>query len=78
MHLSAAIPGGWGVNPVDIRGNSAGLCRQCLARDGGIGPLLQDTRGKTLGICNIAAILKMKDPDRGNGFQNGDGENKKL
>ena len=40
----------------------------------------QDTRGKTRGICNIAAILKMKDPDRGdwvlplNGFQNGDGE----
>ena len=24
----------------------------------------QDTRGKTHGICNIAAILKTKDPDR--------------
>ena len=24
----------------------------------------QDTRGKTCGICNIAAILKMEDPDR--------------
>ena len=38
----------------------------------------QDTRGKTRGICNIAAILKMKDPDLGNGFQNGVGEIKKL
>ena len=38
----------------------------------------QDTRGETREICNMAAILKMKDPDRGNGFQNGDGENKKI
>ena len=40
MHLSAAIPG---VDPWDIRGKSAGFvefCSQCLARDGGIGPLL--------------------------------------
>ena len=40
MDLSAAIPG---VDPFDIRGNSAGFvefCSQCLARDGGIGPLL--------------------------------------
>ena len=32
----------------------------------------------TRGICYIAAILKMKDPDLGNGFQNGFGEIKKL
>ena len=40
MHLSAAIQGG---DPGDMRGNSAGFadfCRQCLARDGGIGLLL--------------------------------------
>ena len=40
MHLSAAIPGGW---PRVRTGNSAGFadfCRQFLARDGGIGPLL--------------------------------------
>ena len=40
MDLSAAIPG---VDPWDIRGNSAGFvefCSQCLARDGSIGPLL--------------------------------------
>ena len=74
MHLSAAIPGG-GIDPGDIRGksgNSAGFADfsdQFLAWDGGIGLLLhstrQDTRGKTGGICNIAAILKIKDPDRG-------------
>ena len=69
MHLSAAIPGDW--SP-DTRRNSTGLtdfCRQFLARDGGIGPLLH-FRGKVhwerpgRGICNMAAILKMKDPDR--------------
>ena len=52
MHLSAATPGDWSR---DIRRNSTGLtdfCRQFLARDGGIG------------LCYIAAILKMKDPDR--------------
>ena len=27
--------------------------------------LRQDTQGKTRGICNIATILKMKDPDHG-------------
>ena len=40
MHLSEAMPG---VDPGDIRGNRAGFadfCSQCLARDGGIGPLL--------------------------------------
>ena len=26
---------------------------------------MQDTQGKTCWICNIAAILKMKDPDHG-------------
>ena len=64
------------VDPGDIRGNSAGFadfCSQFLVRDGGIGLLLlsarQDTRGETGGICNIAAILKMKDPDRGEWVQ---------
>ena len=40
MNLSAAIPGGW---PRDIQGNSTGFadfCRQSLARDWSIGPLL--------------------------------------
>ena len=40
MYLSAAIQGG---DSGDMRGNSAGFAdfrRQCLARDGGIGPLL--------------------------------------
>ena len=40
MHLSAAISG---VDPGDIRGNSAGFadfCRQFLALDGDIGPPL--------------------------------------
>ena len=56
------------------------FCRQCLAWDGDIGPLLQDTQGKTHRICNIAAILKMTDSDHGdwvlplNGFRNGDRE----
>ena len=48
MHLSTAIPG---VDPGDTRGNSAGFpdfCRQCLARNGGIGPLLH-FRGKIHG-----------------------------
>ena len=55
---------------VDIRGhtgNSAGFsyfCRQFLARDGGVRPLLH-FQGKIHGerpaeICNIADILKMK------------------
>ena len=52
MHLSAAIPGGGGGgDPGDIRGNSAGFAGfycQCLARDGGIGPLLH-VRGKIHG-----------------------------
>ena len=64
--------GGGGVDPVDIQGISAGFaecCRQCLAQDGGIGPLLH-FRGKIhgerpAGFCIIAAILKMKDPDSG-------------
>ena len=40
MHLSAAIPG---IDPWDIWGNRAGFiefCSHCLARNGGIGPLL--------------------------------------
>ena len=40
MHLQAAIPG---VDPGEIRGNSAGFadfCRRVLARDGGVGPPL--------------------------------------
>ena len=48
MHLSAAITG---VDPGDILGNSAefaDFCRQFLARDGGIGPLLH-FRGKIHG-----------------------------
>ena len=86
IHLSAAIPEGGEGDPGDIRGNSAGFagfCRQWLAQDGGTGPLLH-FRGKIHGerppgICNIAAILKMKDPDLGNGFQNGVAEKlKKL
>ena len=82
MHLSAAITG---ADPGDIRGNSAGFadfCRQFLFLDGGIGPLLHfrgEIHGeRPPGICNIAAILKMKDPDLENGFQNGFGEIKKL
>ena len=72
MHLSAAIPGG---DPGDIRG----LARDLLAFVANVWALpRQDTRGKTRGICNIAAILKMKDPDLGNGFQNGVGEIKRL
>ena len=85
MHLSAAIPGGGGLTPgtywriardlltfvANFWPGTGALDRFCTSR--------QDTRGKTRGICNIAAILKMKDPDRGdwvlplNGFQNGDG-----
>lgn len=61
-----------GVDPGDIRGNSAGFAdfyRLFLAQDRGIGLLFfallkQDTRGKTHRICNIATILKMKDLDR--------------
>ena len=52
MHLSAAIPGGGGGgDPGDIRGNSAGFadfCRQFLAQDRGVGPLLH-YRGKIHG-----------------------------
>ena len=75
MHLSAAIPGGLTYGDIrghtgtygDVRGNSAGFsyfCRQFLARDGGVRPLLH-FQGKIHGerpaeICNIAAILKMK------------------
>ena len=47
--LISAFPGG--VDPRDIRGNSAGFadfCCQFLARDGGIGPLLHP-RGKMQG-----------------------------
>ena len=65
MHLSAAIPGG-------LTPGTYGNC--CL-----LSPIFgpgrgnwtafalprQDTRGKTRGICNITAILKMKHPDRG-------------
>ena len=87
MHLSAAIPGGltpgtyWGIARdlltfvANFWPGTGALDRFCTSR--------QDTRGKTRGICNIAAILKMKDPDRGdwvlplNGFQNGDGEKDK-
>ena len=57
MHLLETIPGWGGTGFADF-------CRQCLAGDGGIGKLLrQDTRGETRRICNIAAILKMKDLD---------------
>ena len=65
MHLSVAIPGrGWSA-PRNILGNSAGFadfCRQGLAWDGGIGPLCT-SEARYTGICNIAAILKMKDLD---------------
>ena len=61
-----------GVDPGDIRGKSAGFadfCRQFLALDGGHWTAFalprRGTRGKTRGICNVAAILKMKDPDHG-------------
>ena len=43
MHSLAAIPGGGGGDPGDIRENNAGFadfCRQFLARDEGFGPLL--------------------------------------
>ena len=42
----------WSVDPGDIQGNSIGFadfCRQFLARDGGIGPLLHQVPGKILG-----------------------------
>ena len=70
--LISGLPGG--VDTGDIRGNSAGfadLCRQFLARDGALDRFCtSETRytGKTCGICNIAAISKMKDPDRGTGY----------
>ena len=54
-----------GIDPGTYGGITTGLTdfyRQFLARDGGIGPLLH-FRGKVHGICYIAAILKMKDPD---------------
>ena len=72
------------IDPEDIRGNSAGFanfCRQFLAWDGSIGPLLH-FQGKM--ICNTIAILKMKDPDCWdwvlllNGLQNGDREKGKC
>ena len=57
-----------GVDPGDIRGNSAGfacVCSQFLVRDGSSGPLLhprgKKLRGKTRGVCNIAAIMRLKD-----------------
>ena len=56
MHLSAAIPGG---DPGDMLGN----CWLFLPIGPGRGHRTafalprQDTRGKTRGICNIAAIL---------------------
>ena len=65
MDLSAAIPG---VDPWDIRGNSAGFvefCSQVFGPGRGHWTAFalsrRDTRGKTRWICNIAAILKMKD-----------------
>ena len=83
--LISGHPGG--VDPGDIRGNSAGfsdLCRQFLARDGGIGPLLHfrcEIHGeRPERFVTSPLSSKMKDPDRGdwvlplNGFQNGDGE----
>ena len=52
MHITnMGEGGGSGGDPGDIRGNSAGFagfCRQCLAHDGGIGPLLH-FRGKIHG-----------------------------
>ena len=69
MHSLAAIPGGGGGDPGDIRENNAGFadfCRQFLAQDGAIGPLLL-FRGKIHGerpARFVATILKMKDPDR--------------
>ena len=54
-----------GVEPGEIRGHSAGyadFCRQffCLGRGHWTAFALprQDKRGRTRGICNIAAILK--------------------
>ena len=80
--ISGQFPEG---DPGDIRGNSAGFagfCYQCLARDWGIGQLLHFRSkihgGRPAGFVTLAAILKMKDPDHGKGFQNGNGENKKL
>ena len=67
-------------DPGDIRGNSAGFagfCRQCLARDGGIGPLLH-FRGKIHGERPAGFVTSPSDPDHGNGFQNGNGEIKKI
>ena len=84
--LMSGHPGGC-TPGTSIRGHIAGFvdfCCQFLARDGGIGPLLH-FRGKIRGrkdqrdLCFVAAILNMKDPDRGDwvlpliGFQNGDG-----
>ena len=51
---------------MDIRGNSAGFAeRDRRGHWTAFALPRRDTRGKTRGICNIAAIPKMKDPDRG-------------
>ena len=56
MHLSAAIPGG--LTPGTYGGTARGLLTFVPNFWPGTGPL-------DCGTCNIAAILKMKDPDRG-------------
>ena len=60
MHLAAAIPG---VDPGDIRGNNAGFAGLRRGHWTAFALQRQNTQGKTRGICNIAAILKMKGPD---------------
>ena len=54
---------------VDPQRTYGGMARDLLTFVANFGPRTgltrRDTWGKTHEICNIAAILKMKDPDRG-------------
>ena len=58
----------WGVDPGDMRGNRGNrIFGPGRGHWTAFALPRQDTRAKTHGICNIATILKMKDPYRGMG-----------